>query len=103
LLTEVDNHDPNRNANSLEKQKRKNDGTFHIDNQNGIQGTTFYRGKDGRIRNSQGQVIDLRDSGDFGKGKPGKKIKKTSHISNKDMMDHHNQNRNSKISGLPVK
>ena len=50
-----------------------------------ISGTTFHKGKDGQIRNNQGQVIDLGDSRDFDKAirNKGKKM----HISNQQMFD----------------
>ena len=75
----------NRNANSLEKVNWKNSGEKE-EGEKDPRGVTFHLGKDGRIRDSQGQVIDLRDSKDFGKDADQSKPKKKPHISNQDMM-----------------
>jgi predicted HicB family RNase H-like nuclease len=65
-------------------------------------GTSFHMGMDGIIRNSEGRVIDLRDSGDFGNNL-NKKKKKSSHISNQDILNNRNKNTKRGSKGFPLK
>lgn len=94
-----------RNSHGQRNSKKVNWENMGGQDPNMTNGTTFHLGKDGQIRNSQGQVIDLRDSRDFGKTKPNNHGKRT-HISNQQMLNNFKDSRKkrkSKGDNLPLK
>ena len=63
-------------------------------------------GQDGQFRDSQGRILDLRDSGDFGKGNSfgPNQHKKTPHLSNQEILNRHKKRAKKGLkNNLPVK